>query len=313
MGRACKLIVLAFLFATLVAIGAPSTARASNVQFIGHVDYVYVGDIATLTAAEVGNFDASGLSGTLKIELWAFPTTYPGSATGYKLAEYTLGQLPAGAAFFHVDSGAIPFASPPEGVWVFTILLTEYTAGPFDEGYNVRDWVNTSPLVTVAAQTAVAVEYYYAAWNFYFVTAAPAEIAALDGGAFGGVWQRTGQQFNVYPLAGAPLSSSTVYRFFSTIFDPKSAHFYTANVAEYNALVNGMGWQLEGPVFSTPMPASDGTCPAGSIPIYRMYNNGMGGAPNHRFTTDASVRATMLAAGWIPEGQGIGVGFCSPQ
>lgn len=80
-----------------------------------------------------------------------------------------------------------------------------------------------------------------------------------------------------------------------------------------DALVNGVGWQLEGPVFSTLMPAIDGTCPPGSTPIYRMYNNGMGGAPNHRFTTDINVRAQMLAAGWIPEGQGIGVGFCSPQ
>jgi hypothetical protein len=160
-----------------------------------------------------------------------------------------------------------------------------------------------------------AVEYYYADWNFYFVTAAADEIAALDGGAFNGLWKRTGQQFNVYALANAPASSSTVWRFFSTIFDPKSSHFYTANVDEYNALVaeNGTGWQLEGPVFSTPMPAADGSCPSGSIPIYRMYNNGQGGAPNHRFTTDANVRATMLAAGWIPEGQGIGVGFCSPQ
>jgi hypothetical protein len=161
--------------------------------------------------------------------------------------------------------------------------------------------------------TATAVEYYYTAWNFYFVTASPAEIAALDGGAFGGLWKRTGQQFKVYTLAGASVSSATVYRFFSTIFSPKSAHFYTANIAEYNALVNGIGWQLEGPVFSTPMPASNGTCPAGSIPIYRMYNNGMGGAPNHRFVTNANVRAQMLAAGWIAEGQGIGVGFCSPQ
>jgi hypothetical protein len=161
--------------------------------------------------------------------------------------------------------------------------------------------------------TAVAVEYYYAAWNFYFVTASPAEIAALDGGAFGGLWKRTGQQFNVYTLAGAPASSSTVWRFFSTIFAPKSSHFYTANVVEYNALVNGIGWQLEGPVFSTPMPASNGACSVGSIPIYRMYNNGQGGAPNHRFTTDFTVRAQMLAAGWIAEGQGIGVGFCSPQ
>ena len=197
-----------------------------------------------------------------------------------------------------------------------TIPPAPYAPRPFTlgtGGLTPQAMVLTSMAPVAPPSSIVAVEYYYPAWNFYFVTAAPAEIAALDGGAFGGAWKRTGQQFNVYTLAGAPASSSTVYRFFSTIFDPSSSHFYTANVAEYNALVSGVGWQLEGPVFSTPQPATDGSCPAGSIPIYRMYNNGMGGAPNHRFTTDINVRAIMLAAGWIPEGQGIGVGFCSPQ
>ena len=175
-------------------------------------------------------------------------------------------------------------------------------------------WQARTKILTAApAGTTPAVEYYYAAWNFYFLTAGTAEIAFLDGGGFGGLWKRTGQQFNVYPLTSAPPSSSTVWRFFSTIFDPKSSHVYTANIPEYNALVNGIGWQLEGPVFTTPMPATTGVCPDGSVPIYRMYNNGMGGAPNHRFTTDVNVRAQMLAAGWIAEGQGIGVGFCSPQ
>jgi hypothetical protein len=147
------------------------------------------------------------------------------------------------------------------------------------------------------------------------------------------VWQRTGQQFNVYPSAAAPnpssavpqftayslvaasAPSSTVWRFFSTAFAPRSAHFYTADVDEYNALVGGAipGWQLEGPVFSAPMAASDGTCPFGSIPVYRLYNNGMGGAPNHRLITDINEHAQMLAAGWVAEGYGIGVTFCSPQ
>ena len=58
---------------------------------------------------------------------------------------------------------------------------------------------------TASAQTQTAVEYYYAAWNFYFVTSLPNEIAVLDGGAFGGVWQRTGQTFEVWaqPVNGA--------------------------------------------------------------------------------------------------------------
>jgi hypothetical protein len=49
------------------------------------------------------------------------------------------------------------------------------------------------------------------------------------------------------------------------------------------------------------------------VPVFRLYNNGMGGAPNHRFTTDAAVRSQMLDAGWIPEGAGQeGVAFCVP-
>ena len=164
-----------------------------------------------------------------------------------------------------------------------------------------------------ASSTLSAVEYYYAAWNFYFVTAIPAEIAVLDGGAFGGVWKRTGQQFNVYSTAGAPAGAATVWRFFSTSFAPKSSHFYTGIISEYNSLLTNPNWQLEGAVFNTPLPANDGTCPAGSIPIYRLFNNGMGGAPNHRFTTDLGVRAQMISAGWAPEGFGIGVTFCSPQ
>jgi hypothetical protein len=187
------------------------------------------------------------------------------------------------------------------------ILPTYYSQ--LDNVYPAIQAFLNQPLATKVA----AVEYYYAAWNMYFVTAIPAEINVLDGGAYGGVWKRTGRQFNVYSTDGAPGSASTVWRFFSTTFNPKSSHFYTANVAEYNSLLANPNWQLEGPVFNTPLPAVDGSCPVGSIPIYRLYNNGMGGAPNHRFTTDANVRTQMINAGWIPEGAGIGVGFCSPQ
>lgn len=158
---------------------------------------------------------------------------------------------------------------------------------------------------------APAVEYYYKDWNFYFITAIPDEITALDGGAFGGVWKRTGLQFNVY--ANAPAGAATVWRFFSTTFSPKSSHFYTGIMSEYNSLLANPNWELEGPVFNTPLPAADGTCPAGSIPIYRLYNQNAGGAPNHRFTTDPDLRAQMISAGWTPEGFGIGVTFCSPQ
>src|SRR5207245_5292107 len=62
------------------------------------------------------------------------------------------------------------------------------------------------------SNTAVAVEYYYAAWNFYVMTAFSEEIAALDEGAFGGLWQGTGELFKVWPAASG--SSYATCRFF---------------------------------------------------------------------------------------------------
>jgi hypothetical protein len=44
-----------------------------------------------------------------------------------------------------------------------------------------------------------------------------------------------------------------------------------------------------------------------------MYNAGQGGAPKHRYATDAGVRAEMLGRGWVSEGLGVqGVIFCAP-
>ena len=52
---------------------------------------------------------------------------------------------------------------------------------------------------------------------------------------------------------------------------------------------------------------------AGTTPVYRLYNQGQGGAPNHRYTTDLGVRSQMLAQGWVPEGFGpVGVVMCAP-
>ena len=236
--------------------------------------------------------------------LWGDGTTTSGTASSRRLPVY-------GEFFYQHDLAASHVYSAAEnGISVAVQLNGEIC--------------NTQPFDVIAASTppappmpkiVVAVEYYDAGWNMYFVTALPNEIAVLDGGAFGGVWKRTGQQFNVYALDGAPSFSSTVWRFFSTMFSPKSSHVYTANEDEYDELTSGdiAGWSLEGSVFSAPLPSSDGTCSAGTIPVYRLYNNAMGGAPNHRLITDANEFSQMTAAGWTPEGEGIGVGLCSPQ
>ena len=159
--------------------------------------------------------------------------------------------------------------------------------------------------------TATAIEYYHQGFDHYFITAIADEITKLDNGTFVG-WARTGKSFKVFTSPGAGLNA--VCRFFSTAFAPKSSHFYTPLPAECTVVKSNPSWMFEAEVFFIAIPALDGTCPAGTDPVYRVYNNGQGAAPNHRYTTDLAVRNTMLAFGWIPEGYGpIGVIMCAPQ
>jgi hypothetical protein len=156
-----------------------------------------------------------------------------------------------------------------------------------------------------------AIEYYHAAFDHYFITASADEIGKLDAGNFAG-WVRTGRQFNVFSAPATGLR--TACRFFSTAFGARSSHFYTPDAPECSTVRGNPDWQFEGDVFYTMPPGQDGGCASGTKPVYRMYNNGQGGAPNHRYTTEPSVRALMLAQGWIAEGYGtIGVMMCAPQ
>jgi hypothetical protein len=161
------------------------------------------------------------------------------------------------------------------------------------------------------AQTQFAVEYYNAGWDHYFVTSFPEEIAVLDGGAFGGTWKRTGQTFSVWsqPVGGA----LPTCRFFGTAFAPKSSHFYTPFASECASVRGDPNWQFESIAFYLQLPDANGVCPASSTPVFRLYNNGSGGAPNHRYTTSIEIFNQMRAAGWIMEGhQTTGVFACAP-
>lgn len=162
------------------------------------------------------------------------------------------------------------------------------------------------------AQAQIAVEYYYAGWDHYFVTAFPDEITALDAGAFAGVWKRTGLTFDVWsgPVAGA----SPTCRFFSTSFAPKSSHFYTPSASECASVMGNSDWQFEAVSFFLRLPDVGGRCTPGTSELYRLYNNGMGAAPDHRYTISAVTFNQMRAAGWTVEGDGLtGVFACVPE
>lgn len=156
--------------------------------------------------------------------------------------------------------------------------------------------------------SANTVEYYHAGIDHYFMTADPDEIAGLDAGAFGGVWKRTGKSFMTHanPTAG----TVPVCRFFSTAFGAKGSHFYTANAAECEWVKLNPHWQFEKIAFHVPVPDAAGNCPAGTEPVYRMFNNGQTGAPNHRFTTDPVTWNDFVQnRGFASEG----VSMCAPR
>ncbi len=161
-----------------------------------------------------------------------------------------------------------------------------------------------------SAQTTPAIEYYYPAWDHYFVTAFPDEIAALDGGTFPG-WVRTGETFDVYTQEVN--NAAPTCRFFSTSFAPKSSHFYTPFAAECDQVKANPDWQFEGIAFYLQLTDAKGSCPANTAPLYRLYNNGMQGVPNHRYTASTTTVDQMHAKGWGSEGNGPGVIFaCLP-
>ena len=156
-----------------------------------------------------------------------------------------------------------------------------------------------------------AVEYYHADFEHYFATSIAKEISDLDAGVHRG-WARTGQSFQVFPL-GAP-NTADVCRLFSEAFAPRSSHFYSPNRAECELRASSGVWNFEGDVFGfRPINAAYG-CDAGTVPLFRFYNNSDNGVPNHRFTTSMLVRSQMIAEGWQPEGDGpLAVNACVPQ
>ncbi len=162
----------------------------------------------------------------------------------------------------------------------------------------------------VAQGTPVdVVEYYHAGLDHYFVSALPAEVAALDSGTLKG-WGRTGLTFKAHdaPAAG----TSPVCRFYIPPGQGDS-HFYSASPAECAEVAAKFpAFSYESPsVMHVGVPdAATGACPAGWTAVYRLWNNRADS--NHRYTTDRSARADMIARGYLAEGYGPeGVAMCA--
>ncbi len=191
--------------------------------------------------------------------------------------------------------------APAQGSWLVapadldrdgaTDLLLGSTVGEAQAVFG-KKWFDTAGRVS---------EFYHPQFDHYFITAYADEAAGLTAGKLP-PWVQTGQTFPVWQKAAD--GTASVCRFFSSTFSPKSSHFYTHSPAECQQLRNGNVWQLEATDAFAVMPTTDGNCTANTVPLYRLYNNGMSGAPNHRYTKSPAIRAQMAAAGWVAEGSG---------
>ncbi|MDQ6620345.1 MAG: S8 family peptidase [Pseudomonadota bacterium] len=171
---------------------------------------------------------------------------------------------------------------------------TTYTcgAGMLDAGAALSALTSRMPAIRV-------VEYYWAARDHYFVTADAGEIAKLDTSLD---WKRTGQAFGAYTAATG--TASKVCRMYIPPANGDS-HFFSASPAECATVqVKFPGFTYEAPnAFYIELPdASTGACPAGTLAVYRLWNNRADS--NHRYTTSTVIRDQMLARSYVAEGYG---------
>ena len=161
------------------------------------------------------------------------------------------------------------------------------------------------------AQVVVSpvIEFYNQALDHYFITWVPDEIAKLDAGTTIKGWTRTGQTFNTYRTATA--GTSPVCRFY---IPPGlgDSHFFGRGTAECNATgTKNPTFVLEDPAFMQMFLPTAGVCPANTVQVYRVFS----GRPdaNHRYMISKTIRAQMVAKGWIAEGDGVDlVVMCAP-
>lgn len=157
----------------------------------------------------------------------------------------------------------------------------------------------------------------------YFYSADVREQVGVDVGEVG-AFKRTGRSFK----AGGYVS---VCRFYGSPQPGSNSHFFSADRDECDLLKSlqqtptpntAQQWNYEGQGFmaNAPIPAaaadSAPTCPEGSIPVYRAYNNAWvanGKNPwdsNHRFSTDPDdIQEVVTKHGWQNEG----IVMCAPN
>jgi hypothetical protein len=178
--------------------------------------------------------------------------------------------------------------------------------GVFNLGGGIINSLNSTELYE---PPPAVVEYYNAGLDNFFITAELPEQTAIASGSAGPGWAVTGEF--------KPGGASQVCRFYGSISPGPNSHFYTIDPAECQSLKDIAAvtpdtqkrWNFESLDFASTIPTA-GQCPAGTVPVYRAYNEGFarGIDSNHRITTSLAAYQAQIAKGW----RGEGVVMCAP-
>jgi hypothetical protein len=220
--------------------------------------------------------------------------------------------------FVPTDGGKLEYAPPTTGEEITLPALPTDGATAIDRnGTHVTPAPKNFANVTVAvtAKPVTSIEFFNQALNHYFISALAPDIDALDSGRISG-WTRTGLSFWVFPSAASGGAGvSPVCRIL--IPPPADSHFFSASPQECADTLTKFPFMTKetDDAFFIALPVTTGltagTCPAGDVPVYRVFNNRADG--NHRYTTDRAIRDMMVALGGVAEGYGDdAVIMCAP-
>jgi hypothetical protein len=274
-----------------------------------------------------------GTGGTFVVTLALGGTATPPGQAGADYAISGTGVANAGSTVtvtFPADGASVAstvVATPiADGVAEGSETLTLAVAGGSGSYGGVGETASatisdSAPVAAVVVEYLNTADFPNAPGGHFFYSSDPAEQAAVDAGA-AGQFHRTGRQF----VTGG---TAPVCRFYGSVSPGPNSHFFTVDPGECNALkaaqivptpTTVQQWNYARNEY-LPTPATvagDGTrsCPAGTAPLYRAYNNAftLGGTrnpwdSNHRFTPVQSDIAALVAQGWRDEG----IAFCTPQ
>src|SRR6185503_3266261 len=102
-------------------------AFIDDVQIVGLTTWQVIGNTVDMYVQQVLNVCDLGVSGSLRLDLWATSIPYNGSGaiTGFRFGTISLNPLTGGYAHNNIDQ-TVPFLRPPDGAYYVTLTLSEY-------------------------------------------------------------------------------------------------------------------------------------------------------------------------------------------